>query len=100
MDYPDLVNTGKPRKMKKKSKVPVSRTPQKDRKDRAGGLPGSNKASGSGPRRRTPAGKLPAKPSSGRSNDKSTIRGLKAELATARARIIELEASADTDFLL
>jgi diguanylate cyclase (GGDEF)-like protein len=34
------------------------------------------------------------------SDDKSTIRGLKAQLARAQARIEELQASAETDFLL
>jgi diguanylate cyclase (GGDEF)-like protein len=48
--------------------------------------------------RRTPA---PASPPPAASADaKSTIRRLKAELAQARARIEELRASSDTDYLL
>jgi diguanylate cyclase (GGDEF)-like protein len=50
-----------------------------------------------GPRRKTvPISRPPAVPADAR----STIRRLKAQLAKAEVRIVELQASADTDFLL
>jgi diguanylate cyclase (GGDEF)-like protein len=46
------------------------------------------------------AGTAPPSRASAASDDKSTIRRLKAQLARAQARIEELQASAETDFLL
>jgi diguanylate cyclase (GGDEF)-like protein len=83
MDYPVLVNSGKPPKgaMKKKTRVTAS-GPAKRRKS----LAPARKASR----------RLPAAPD----DAKATIRRLRTQLAQAVARIDELQASADTDFLL
>ena len=67
-------------------------------------------ASGAAKRRKSPpvarkpgpgrAGTAPPKRASVASDDKSTIRRLKAQLARAQARVEELQATAETDFLL
>jgi diguanylate cyclase (GGDEF)-like protein len=89
MDYPFLVNTGKPLKgiMKKKTGARAPRV-AKRRKSTAR-QPGRAKKPASAPR-------LPVAPI----NAKSTIRKLRTQLAQAMARIEELQAHADTDFLL
>jgi diguanylate cyclase (GGDEF)-like protein len=89
MDYPFLVNTGKPLKgiMKKKTGARAPRV-AKRRKSTAR-QPGRAKKPASAPR-------LPVAPI----NAKSTIRKLRTQLAQALARIEELQAHADTDFLL
>jgi diguanylate cyclase (GGDEF)-like protein len=89
MDYPFLVNTGKPLKgiMKKKTGARAPRV-AKRRKSTAR-QPGRAKKPASAPR-------LPVAPI----NAKSTIRKLRTQLAQAIARIEELQAHADTDFLL
>jgi diguanylate cyclase (GGDEF)-like protein len=89
MDYPVLVNSGKPLKdvMTKKT---GARVPAKRR-----AKPAAARRSG---RAKTPAPapRLPVAP-----NDaKSMIRKLRAQLAQALGRIEELQAHADTDFLL
>ena len=90
MDYPDLVNRGKPLKdvMKKKTRV----TAPRGAKRRKGGAAQRKAVT----QRATPATRLPGTPD----DAKVTIRRLRGQLAQAQARIEELEASADTDFLL
>ena len=75
--------------MKKKTRATASKGPKRPKSAAAG-----QKAS---PRRKaTPTPRLATAPA----DQRSTIRRLKAELAKAEARIEELQASADTDFLL
>jgi hypothetical protein len=104
MDYPVLVNPGKPLRalMKKKTnktiKVPASGTGK-------GGKTAS-KTSGKTRKVASPRGSRSkaasaAAPKQVAPNDaKPAIRRLRAQLAQAQARIDELQASADTDFLL
>jgi diguanylate cyclase (GGDEF)-like protein len=101
MDYPVLVNRGKPLRavMKKKTSAPASGTARRGKtggKMRKAAPPraktatktATKAASASAPKRLVPDDAKPA------------IRRLRAELARAQARIDELQASADTDFLL
>ena len=76
--------------MKKKTRATASRAAKRPKSGAAG-----RKAAP----RRTPRGRNPGRRSAS-SDAKSTIRRLKAQLAQALARIEELQASADTDFLL
>jgi len=105
MDYPVLVNPGKSFRgvMKKKtSKGKKASASGTTRRSKIAGKIGEvatrrespgKAASGAAPKRVAPGG---AKP-----NDaKPAIRRLRAQLAQAQARIDELQASADTDFLL
>jgi diguanylate cyclase (GGDEF)-like protein len=71
--------------MKKKSSATAARAAKRPRNAGAG---------------RNLAPHLPPAPVSPPEDPKSTIRRLKAKLAKAQARIAELEAAADTDFLL
>lgn len=93
MDYPVLVNPRKPS---------LSRMPMKKRK-RAAGTHMGKRAGKRSPKRGTvlraaaSAGGIQAVTGDGAGK---TIRGLRRELALARRRIEELEAIADTDFLL
>jgi diguanylate cyclase (GGDEF)-like protein len=96
MDYPVLVNPGKPHRqastkmgMKKKNRAA------------AAGAAKSRKSAVTG-RKVARVRALPAStPRSAAASDaKSTIRRLKAQLAEAQARIEALQASAETDFLL
>jgi len=96
MDYPVLVNRGKPSKaastrmrMKKKKSANASGTAKRRK---------SGAAARKGAARRTQqaAAARPAAPSDSR----PTVRRLRSELAKALARVEELKASADTDFLL
>jgi diguanylate cyclase (GGDEF)-like protein len=97
MDYPVLVNPGKPSRasMKKKTRATAAAA---SKRRKAG--PAGHKV---GPRRSQPAKAAPASSTalSVAANDaKLTIRRLRVQLAEARGRIGELEAQADTDFLL
>jgi diguanylate cyclase (GGDEF)-like protein len=97
MDYPVLVNPGKPSRasMKKKTRA----TAPAASKRRKSGAAGSKAV----PPRTRPVKAATASSSAlsvAANGAKLTIRRLRAELAQARARIGELEASADTDFLL
>jgi diguanylate cyclase (GGDEF)-like protein len=89
MDYPFLVNSGKPLKgvMKKKTGARAPRVAK--RRKNVVREPGRAKKPASAPR-------LPVAPI----NAKSTIRKLRRQLAQALSRIDELQAHADTDFLL
>jgi diguanylate cyclase (GGDEF)-like protein len=101
MDYPVLVNPGKPlravmkkKTSKKKIKAPASGTAKRSKtagKTRKVASPRGSRskaASAAAPKQVAPNDAKPA------------IRRLRAQLAQAQARIDELQASADTDFLL
>jgi diguanylate cyclase (GGDEF)-like protein len=75
--------------MKKKTRATASKGPKRPKS----AAPGRKAA----PRRKAPPTPRPAAVSA---DQRSTIRRLKAELAKAQARIEELQAFADTDFLL
>ena len=75
--------------MKKKTGAGASRSGKRPKKVAPGRQKPSRPASGRAPR-------SPAEPSAAR----ATIRRLKAELTRAQAQLAELQASADTDFLL
>src|SRR5947199_1329429 len=97
MDYPVLVNRGKPSKaastrmrMKKKKSANASGT-AKRRKSGAAARKGV-------PRRTQQA--AAARPGTAPNDSRPTVRRLRSELAKALARVEELKASADTDFLL
>jgi diguanylate cyclase (GGDEF)-like protein len=80
--------------MKKKTRAPASK-PVKRRKGRAGtGKAATQRARRKGPA--APSPRLPVAPG----DAKPAIRRLRAQLAKALKRIDELQASADTDFLL
>ena len=101
MDYPVLVNPRKPSLSRMPMKTPKRANAAKAKK--------GPKASGS---RADAASRRPAKPSAKRATRpaqhaaamgdaaKKTIRGLRTKLGQAQRRIAELEAAADTDFLL
>jgi diguanylate cyclase (GGDEF)-like protein len=100
MDYSFMVNTGglAMRSMKKKSKVIPPKTIKRRKSgERAGTKPDRTarvkrgKSHGGSPPKSI--GPIPADP-------KPAIRRLRSQLAEALSRIDELEASADTDFLL
>ena len=81
--------------MKKKTSAPASKPVKRRRKGRAG----AGKAATQRARRKGPAAPAPRLPVA--SNDaKPAVRRLRAQLAKALKRIDELQASADTDFLL
>lgn len=75
--------------MTKKTRATASKGPKRPKKASAGQKAASR-------RKATPVSRPPAAPV----DPKSTIRRLKAQLVKAEARIAELQASADTDFLL
>jgi diguanylate cyclase (GGDEF)-like protein len=74
--------------MKKKSRAPARRVSKSRKTPASAGQTGSHAASAA-PRRPTPG-----------NGARQTIRRLKAQLTAAQRRIAELEASADSDFLL
>ena len=100
MDYPVLVNRGKPSRAGHDQEnqgpyVGHSQAPAKP----AAGAQASQPRRGSRPKAATgpyPRGTAKTRPDSA----KPAIRRLRAQLAQAQARIDELQASADTDFLL
>jgi diguanylate cyclase (GGDEF)-like protein len=96
MDYPVLVNLGKPSRvsMKKKTRTTV-KAASKRRKSGADGRKTPPPAS-----RRGKAAAASSAPPAVSNGTKLTLRRLRAQLAKAQVRIGELEASADTDFLL
>src|SRR5204862_256549 len=91
--YPVLVNPRKPSLSRMPMKKPKRASAAKARK-------GSKTSAG----RSRPGPKRPAKPASRKAaaaeDSKATIRDLRRKLKAARLRISELEAAADTDFLL
>ena len=96
MDYPVLVNLGKPLKdeMTKKTRTGAAGA-AKRRKSRV--------VRSKAPSRRAKLAKVPAsspRPAAPPDDAKPAVRRLRAQLALAQARIEELQASADTDFLL
>lgn len=96
MHYPDLVNPRKPslsRMPMKKSKRATAAKAKKGRKT-SGSRTKTALKRAAAPRRASIAG-APSKDTS-----KSTIRGLRTKLTQALRRVAELEAAADTDFLL
>lgn len=96
MHYPDLVNPRKPSlsrmPMKKPKRAPAAKA-KKGRKTSGGRTKTAPKRTAA-PRRASIAG-TPSKDTS-----KATIRGLRTKLTQALRRVAELEAAADTDFLL
>jgi diguanylate cyclase (GGDEF)-like protein len=93
MDYPVLVNRGKPVKdaMKKKTGATAPRGAKRRKSVTAERKVVTQRAA--------PASS-PRRPSAAPNDAKPTVRRLRAQLAQALARIEELRASADTDFLL
>jgi diguanylate cyclase (GGDEF)-like protein len=109
MDYPVLVNPGKPLRatMKKKSKktikLPASGTAKRGKTASKTASKTTRKTGKAASRRpsRSKASSAAVAPKQVAPNDaKPAIRRLRAQLAQAQARIDELQASADTDFLL
>jgi diguanylate cyclase (GGDEF)-like protein len=96
MDYPVLVKSGKPLKdvMTKKTRAPAAAAAKR----RKSGMPARKVASRrlKPPKAPASASRQPAPPD----DAKPTIRRLRAQLARALARVAELQASADIDFLL
>jgi diguanylate cyclase (GGDEF)-like protein len=84
--------------MKKKTREPGSKTAKSRPAKRSKASRGASKAASarSKPVKRQPASRAPAMPD----DAKPAIRKLRAQLARAQARIDELQAFADTDFLL
>jgi diguanylate cyclase (GGDEF)-like protein len=93
MDYPVLVNRGKPVKdaMKKKTRATAPRGAKRRK---------SVTAERKAVTRRAAPASSPRRPSAAPNDAKPTVRRLRTQLAQALARIEELRASADTDFLL
>jgi len=88
MDYPVLVNRGKPLDLADLTQMPMKKKP------RAPATRAANRRKGGASGKSAPPG-LPAA-----DRDKATIRWLRSELAKALKQIEELQASAETDFLL
>jgi diguanylate cyclase (GGDEF)-like protein len=90
MDYPVLVNPGKPSRasMKKKTRATAASAAKRRKRDAAG------------PKAAPPRIRRAKAAPAASNGTKSTIRRLRTQLAKALARVGELEASADTDFLL
>src|ERR1700722_1723504 len=90
MDYPVLVNRGKPRLrggLKKKTRMPKTKAPA------AGGA--NRRKSGVAGRKAAPP--RPSQPAPAPDDSKPPLRRLRAHLALAQARIDELRASAESD---
>ncbi|HEY0912038.1 MAG TPA: diguanylate cyclase [Bradyrhizobium sp.] len=110
MDYPVLVNPGKPPGtfMKKKTREPGSKAakPRPVKRGKTSRHAAKAAASRSEPVKGQPASRSGSKsraksrPEAKPDDAKPAIRRLRAQLARAQARIDELQASADTDFLL
>ena len=96
MDYPVLVNPRKPslsRMPMRKPKRAIAAKAKKGRKTSGGQAKAAPKRSAAPARRRASA-------DDGKETAKVTIRGLRTKLKGALRRVAELEAAADTDFLL
>jgi diguanylate cyclase (GGDEF)-like protein len=96
MDYPVLVNSGKPLKdaMKKKTRAPAAGAAKRGKSGVAEGRAGPRGAKSANTPASTP--RLPVAPD----DRKATVHRLRTQLARALERIDELQAHADTDFLL
>jgi diguanylate cyclase (GGDEF)-like protein len=96
MDYPVLVNSGKPLKdaMKKKTRAPAAGAAKRGKSGVAEGKAGPRGAKSANTPASTP--RLPVAPD----DRKATVHRLRTQLARALERIDELQAHADTDFLL
>ena len=95
MDYPFLVNGGKPCGDEKDTQSVLFH----GRETQSGCLP-RGKASTPAARLTMLAPKRKANGNDAAAETRATLRRLKSQLAAAQARIADLEASADTDFLL
>ncbi|MGY3342433.1 diguanylate cyclase (GGDEF)-like protein [Bradyrhizobium sp. USDA 4459] len=95
MHYPDLVNPRKPSLSRKPMKKPKRATAAKAKKGRKTGGTRTKTA----PKRARPSAPSRAA-TAGADISKATIRGLRIKLTQALRRVAELEAAADTDFLL
>ncbi|MET4803337.1 diguanylate cyclase (GGDEF)-like protein [Bradyrhizobium sp. LB11.1] len=103
MDYPVLVNPRKPSLSRMPMKKPKRATAAKAKKGRktSGSRTKTAPKRAAAPRR-APTARAAKKTSkdTGKDTGKATIRGLRTKLTQALRRVVELEAAADTDFLL
>ncbi len=101
MHYPVLVNPRKPSLSRMPMKKPTRASAAKAKKGRKTRASRSKAVPG---RLAKPPAKRPAKQArrgaSAAADTKATIRGLRSKLKEAQRRVTELEAAADTDFLL
>jgi diguanylate cyclase (GGDEF)-like protein len=107
MDYPVLVNPRKPSLSRMPMKKPKRATATKAKKGRkASGSRTKTASKRAAASRRAPAARAAKEASKKTSREtskdtsKATIRGLRTKLTQAVRRVAELEAAADTDFLL
>ena len=104
MHYPVLVNPRKPSLSRMPMKKPKRATAAKAKKGRK--TSGSRtraafkRATAAASRRATAARPEGTSKGAGKDSSKATIRGLRTKLTRALRRVAELEAAADTDFLL
>jgi diguanylate cyclase (GGDEF)-like protein len=103
MHYPVLVNPRKPSLSRMPMKKPKRATAAKAKKGRktSGSRPkivSRKRSAAAAPRRASVAGA--AAKTASKDTGKATIRGLRTKLTRALRRVAELEAAADTDFLL
>lgn len=99
MHYPVLVNPRKPSLSRMPMKKPKRATAAKAKKGRkTSRTPTKTAPKRSAAARRAPAAR--AAKETGKETAKETIRGLRTKLTQALRRVTELEAAADTDFLL
>lgn len=96
MDYPVLVNPRKPSLSRMPMRKPKRATAAKAKKGRTT----SGSQSKAAPKRSAPARRRASADDGGKEAIKATIRGLRTKLKGALRRVSELEAAADTDFLL
>ena len=97
MDYPVLVNPRKPSLSRMPMRKPKRANAAKAKKGRK---TSGSQAKAAPKRSAAPARRRASADDSGREAIKATIRGLRAKLKGALRRVAELEAAADTDFLL
>ena len=107
MDYPVLVNPRKPSLSRMPMKKPKRATAAKAKKGRkTSGSRTKTASKRAAAPRRAPTARAAKKTSKETSKDtskdtsKAAIRGLRTKLTQALRRVAELEAAADTDFLL
>ncbi|RXG98589.1 GGDEF domain-containing protein [Bradyrhizobium vignae] len=101
MHYPVLVNPRKPSLSRMPMKKPKRASAAKAKEGRKTSAGRSNAAPKRPTKRRAKPSRRAALDDDGaRDNVRATIRGLRAKLKEAQRRVAELEAAADTDFLL